>query len=1760
MIKVSGYNLDGILHQNKRTIIYSGRRESDNVEIILKSLAGEYPSPDQIANIKTEFKILDTIDAPNVIKPIKLIEYDGKPVIVMESVGGDSLGNLLAKEDLSIKKFLSLAISITDGIESIHEKKIIHKDINIHNIVWDTKNSRCKIIDFSLASDLAKESLPVLNASQLEGNLAYISPEQTGRMNRAIDYRTDYYSLGITLYKMATNVLPFDSEDPSELVHCHIAKVPPLPHEINNKIPKVISEIIMKLISKNAEDRYQSIHGLKYDLEKCATALKNNKITDFEIASHDVSNRLQFPDMLFGREKYVTELLENYYKCSRGSKQIMFYSGSSGVGKTAIVNEIQKTVIDQKGFFIRGKYDHQDKNTPYSAIIQAFNEMLKRILTLSEEELDVWRNQIRTALGHNGQVITEIIPIVEQIIGKQTQVATIPPVESQNRFNLTFRNFVEVFASVTHPLVFFLDDIHWADQASFELISFLMGEPDLRCILFIGTYRKNEVNDEHPFLLMLEKLKREKIPWTNNAIEPLDKDQILQMISAAFGKQSKDTKQLTDLVHSKTKGNPFFVREFLKTLHKANLIHYNNASKSTEDIGWQWDIKRIQDENITDNVVTLMVDNIKNLSPKTIEAMKVACCFGVRFDLDIVARVLSKSPAHVLSDLKEAINEGLLVKETTSISFIHGRVMDATYSLLDEKTDIHYRIGKESLLLHKEKGSGENLFNIASQWNRAIDHLSKEEKGQLVDINYKAGLKAKESAAYHDSAIFFTKGAELMPETVWESDYSFAFQFHKAWSEAEYLARNFDKAENLFKDILHHAKTILEKQQIYAIMMRHYITQMKAKQALDIGKATLKQLGIPLPGKPGKIYILKEIVKSQILLRRKKSKSIIDLPEMKDERIIAAIEIMGLCTTPALTVAPDYVPMIILKVFNLSLVHGIAPMSPFAIAIYGLILSSSMGNIKKGTEFGELAVNLSNKYQNNVGRAATFYTNYVGQLHLKIAFRDRSDAYKKAVNICLEDGNFEYYGYALWDYGQSLFSMGENLNNLSNQMEKIQKKIIPLKQPQTESGYNLVYQAVENLIGNSEDKYAINGEKFNAEENIALWEEKKDISTYGNYRLFTLILHYIFGSKPETLEIARQVEKNVDIFLSLQTTMLFYLFYGLLLSSLISKNSRNKRKHLSKLKKIIKKFKMWSDACPENYINKYILLQAELSRAENKPMGETTKLYLEAIKLSNDQQITHEVAIANELMAKYYLSNNLVEIARIYMTNAYYSYMKWGCQPKMEALKQEYPQLISMEALGFEDTTAGNNMSEVSTRSSILPSSSLDLASILKNSQAISQEIRLDELLKKMMRITIENAGAEKGYFLSQKQGMWHIEAANKLDDADVQVMQSTPIESPNSTPLVSIAIVNYVERTQNSIVLNDAENDTKFNNDPYIKKYKPKSVLCMPLIKQGQVVGIIYLENNLTTNAFPEERLEVLNLLSSQAAISIDNAGLYATLEDKVKERTNKLKNALEQLEHQNQDLEEANTKIMDSIQYAQMIQTSLLPNKQTVQKYLPNSFFIWKPRDIVGGDIIYTFFSETNFIVAVIDCTGHGVPGAFMTMIASTALKRIISEENCYVPNEILSRLNFIVKTTLQQETEFALSDDGLDAAICNINMKDNVVIYSGARVPVLYFSKGEAIIINGDRHSIGYKRSDLNFKFTNHTIPIEKGTSFFMSTDGLYNQIGGKDNIPFGKQRLKNLILKNNEKPIKDQETLLLSAFDDHMKGEDRLDDLAVFGFTL
>ncbi|MDJ0734541.1 MAG: AAA family ATPase [Nostocaceae cyanobacterium] len=1518
MTNDKGYKLIEKLCESQNSIIYRGYQQANNQSVILKILKQAYPPPEKIAWFKREYEITKNLNLRGVVDVYSLENQENCWVMVVEDFGGESLEKLLPNQGFSLAEFLFLAIEIVDILGHVHQMQIMHKDINPSNIVFNPKTSQIKLIDFGISTILSRETPCLRNPNQLEGTLAYISPEQTGRMNRVIDYRTDFYSLGATFYHLLTGQLPFEIVNVMELVHSHIAKQPHPPHELKPEIPQQISDIVMKLMAKNAEDRYQSAYGLKLDLQQCYRQwLSTGEISQFFLGQQDISDRFLVAQKLYGREKEIQALLAGCERVSQGSSEMMLVSGYSGIGKSTVVQEVYKPVTQQQGYFISGKFEQFQTDIPYYSLAQAFRSLVRQLLTESESQIAVWREKLLVALHENGQVIVDLIPEIELIIGSQPPMSELAPTEAQNRFNRVFLSFIQVFTQPENPLFLFLDDLQWADRASLKLIQLLMSAPDNHYLFVIGAYRDNEVNETHPLMLTLEEIYKAKVIVNHIHLTCLDLFDINQLIADTVKSSPDKTMPLAELVLAKTNGNPFFINEFLSLVYREELLtpDYNHG-------GWQWNLQGIKTQNITENAAELMVKRIEKLNEDTQKTLKLAACIGNQHDLQTLITVSQQSPQDIvkhlwlgitegiilpLSDVYKLIEfdvEGLLDQVTVKYKFAHDRIQQAVYSLIPEtdKKLIHLQVGQLLLQNTPLDRLEQTIFDIVNQLNLGRELINQQPKrDELAQLNLIAGKKAKKSAAYKSAFKYLQIGLSLLGESSWEKQYDLCLGLYVEAAELAYLNHDWEQMENLAGVVQQQAQTMLDMVKAYQVRIRAYCNQKQLLEAVKTGREILGYLGINLPETPSQLDIENALKKTKNAWQGKKPLELIDLPVMTAADKLAVISILFELIHPTYNLLPKLSWLITLTIVDLSIEYGNTAVSAIGYVTYGIILCGFVQDIDSGYQFGQLALNLVEKLNAKHLKGCVIFFVYTFIIPWKKHLRETLKPSLEAYQLSMETGDIQYAFLSVHTYSYHGYWMGMELEKLEKEIAKYSNVMAQGGQEYVQTFQNRYWQVVLNLMGQSDNPCYLIGKSYDENEMLPIITEANDCYSIFELYLHKMIFCYLFDNLSQVIEYIAIVENNLESAHSLRSIVSFN-FYDSLVNMAIFPDTPdvNKQHILDKVAANQKKMQLWADHAPMNCLHKFYLVKAELARILGKD-GEAREYYDYAITLAQENEYLNEEALAYELAGKFYLAKNQKHIARHYLQDAHYSYQRWGAIAKVKHLEARYPQLLVTVSTNILQTRLNTSI----TDSNKTTSGVLDLNSIFKASQTISGEIIPNKLLEKLMKIMLENAGAEKGLLILNQEANWVIEAEGTVDSDNITTLQSLPVNSinpANQLPLLSVAIINYVAHTQENVVLNDAAHQGEFTRDPYIISTQPKSILCTPLLYQGKLSGILYLENNLTTGAFTSDRIEVLSILSAQAAISIENALLYRQLEDynrnlelKVEERTHELSQTLE-------------------------------------------------------------------------------------------------------------------------------------------------------------------------------------------------------------------------------------------------------------------------
>ncbi len=1498
MLTVHGYQTLKQIYESHNSLIYRALRQHDQQPVVLKLLKEGFPSPSELTRYRQEYEITRTLhqsgQLSHVIQAYSVEKYHNTLVIVLEDFCGESLKILANKQSFDFQQYLAMAVEVAKGLVEIHQHHVIHKDINPSNVVFNQDTGIIKIIDFGIATVLKRENTSAQNPTQLEGTLSYISPEQTGRMNRSIDYRTDFYAFGVMLYEWFCGCLPFSSTDSLELIHCHLARHPVSPLKVKPDLPPVLAEIILKLLEKSAEKRYQSATGLLADLENCLQQWQiQQKIESFPLGYHDLSEQFHLPQSLYGREKEVQVLLDSFENICRGNTALLLVAGYSGVGKSFLVNEVYKPLTEKRGYFIGGKFDQYQRNIPYSAFTQAFNEFCTYLLTETAEKLAEWQNKILSAIGQNGQVLIEVIPRLELVLGKQPKVPTVSLQEAQNRFNRVLQQFLRAIGQQQHPLVVFIDDLQWADSASLNLLQLLMTDSSSEYILFIGAYRDNEVNNTHPLTSMVQVLPKEKV--RSITLPNLAYDNVNQFIADALLSSPNITAPLTTLVYNKTQGNAFFTNTFLRSLYEEGLLQLDLVQQC-----WTWDLAKINQKNLTDNVVDLMADKLKRFEEKQQHILMLAACIGNKFNLETLAIINETEAYHALQALWPAISEGFIIpldnhyklvqveyeNQLSSIRnesniawfrFQHDKVQQAAYSLIDDtkRKPIHLAIARLLLANTPETEQEDRLFDIVNQFNNGFSLITDaEEQVKIAELNLSAGRKAKAAAAYAPALSYFQTGLTLLGEDCWQQHYNLALALTEEAAEAAFLTTDFDLMQQLVEQVLQHAQQALDQVTVYEVLIQAHIAQGHPLEAVQKALTILALLGIVLPEQPKRSYIQYLSWQARFALSGKEIEQLFDLPSMTHPHYLAAMRIMASVNFAAYYVAPDLFIAISLKLFLLSLKYGNSDCAALAYASCGLVFCFVNNDIERGYRLGLLALKILENSENARFRAKTIFIFNIFIRHWKEPLVNSLKPLQQTHHLGLETGDLETAALSAFLYVCHAYCAGQPLPSVAKQGLDYQQAITGLKQEITLHRNAIYCQAVLNLLGETEEPCVLTGEVYSETTMLPKQIQIDNKTVLCRFYSNKLMLCYLFEEYEQAAHYAELTQRYAIAGKALIIIPIALFYDSLTQLALANDVAPHQRRHLlHRVQHNQRQLKYWTLHAPMNFLHKYQLIQAEYYRVIGEEQN-ARSAYETAISLAHEHEYLQEEALAYELAGRFYLTRNFLPLAQFYLQSARYCYTCWGAQAKVKQLEALYPQfLLAQHHHNIANTQLSVQESDSSER--------LELGTVLKASQALAEEIVLKHLLEKLMKIVLENAGAQHGFLLLEDQGQWWISAQASVERGN-QVLQPVAIASLSAEQApFALSVVNYVIRTHEPVVLHHAWQEGLFIRDNFITKHKTLSLLCLPLVNQGHLNGVLYLENNLAIGMFTPERLKILTLLSAQMAISINNARLYRSLAD---------------------------------------------------------------------------------------------------------------------------------------------------------------------------------------------------------------------------------------------------------------------------------------
>lgn len=1473
---------DRLIYESHKSKVFC-RTEGSGPAYAVKVLTYEFPTPEDIAQFHNEFDIIHGLELQGVRRAIRKSRENNRHVVVMEWVDGEPLNEAFRGKSGDIIDALHIAIAATGALAEIHENGITHRDISPHNLLVDLQERRVWLIDFGISTNLNLKQPYVGNPDRIDGTISYVSPEQTGRMNRTVDYRTDLYSFGATLYEMLAGAVPFEGRDATELVHAHLAQMQEPLSERNPAVPQVLSDIVDRLLAKNADDRYQSARGVRHDLERCLAEYEaTGDIAAFPLGEADYSSVFRLPQKLYGREAEVAGIIQAYEDCADGARKLLLVGGYSGTGKTALVNEVHKPITARRGYFCSGKFDQLQRATPYFAFIEAFRDLIDTLLTEDEDKLETLRERLQEALGEEGRVLTNVLPNLEHIVGEQPPVPEVGGAEAQARFHYVFRKFVRVLCTAEHPVAIFIDDLQWADSASLGLLNVLMTDPEGGHLLLICAYRENEVDPTHPFILTVDEVRESGLVPDEIRVENLAEADLVALLSDALLADAAAVTPLARLVHDKTRGNAFFATEFLKSLADESLLQFD-----FDTARWTWDANLIAQKSIADNVVDLMAGKVLRLEPGSQEVLKLAACVGNRFDLETLCWITGAEGETVSAQLKQGLAEGLVLPlGKGAFKFSHDRIQQAVYSLIpeDEREQVHLKIGRRLQSHLADTDDAARVFDIANQLNLGRALLERaDEIIALAELNLDAGRRAKLNSAFPTALEYLEHGIALVegqPDP-WRNHYDLSLALYTEATEAAYLSGKFNRMDGWFHQILEHGKTTLEKVKPYEIRILAYKAENRFMDAITTGLDLLEQLGERFPRNPGMVHVFRDLATTHMALRGRSNDDLMALPLMTDPEKRAAMRIIADITSSVYWGMPNLVPLIVFRMVRLSLAYGNHPVSCFAYGSYGVLMCGVLGQMRVGYRYGQLALDLLDKLNAKEWKAQIYVTPYALIFHWNEHVRNTLRPLQQSFQIGMETGLIEFACVNTNIYCIQSFLCGRPLERVAEETRAYSVLYQQFKQ-ETNYNYNEVFrQAMLNLIGRSNDPVKLTGEAYDEDKMLAQNVERSDKTGTFFIHFNKMLLCYYFHRYDEAWIHAQEARKLLDAVLAKFEIPNLHFYAALTALALAERSHGRKRLALiARARMDTAKLKRWARFAPVNYRHKYDLCAAELARIRGRENAARVA-YDRAAAGASENDYLHEQALAYELAGRFYADTGRMVLAEFHLKAAYNTYREWGAGAKLRDLGETYPKYLT----GGEPTANASGVGTTST--ALIDGSHLDITSVLKASTTISSEVVPSNLLSVLMRIVLENAGAQRGFLLLDSVGDLRVQAHGEDGGETLEVMQGTPIDDCQD---LSVPLVKFVHRTGEAVVVADAATDSRVKGQPYLEQHQPRSILCVPIVNKGKGVGVLYLENNLTVGAFTRDRVDLLTLLSGQIAVSIDNAMLYEQLEQKVAERTAEL------------------------------------------------------------------------------------------------------------------------------------------------------------------------------------------------------------------------------------------------------------------------------
>lgn len=1548
---IEQYTILQTIHKSSNSIIYRAQHTTDGRSVVLKAPSNPEATTRDIARMLHQYELMKGIRLQGITNIYDIHYTDKSAYLILEDFQGEGLQEYMLRKRLGLKEVLSIGIEVADALADLHAAGVLHRDIKPHNLLINPETGQVKITDFGTAIALQIHTQPRMASGQrLDGTLAYMAPEQTDRINRSVDQRSDLYSLGVTLFQLLTGVRPFQSNEALELIHCHIARKPPNPQEIDPSIPSIVADIVLKLLAKNPDERYQSAEALKADLLLCLDQLKQQgKIEAFPLGRQGLAEQFQIPQKLYGREKELDILLKAFERVSQGDSEFLLISGYSGVGKSALVRESQQAIVQKYGYFGSGKFDQYKRDIPYNALLQALNELVTQMLQEPEEQRAELVAVLHKQVGAGWNSLLELLPSVNELSApfsiEQDSSAngTSPPIPQ------VLEQTIAVLARPEQPIVIFLDDLQWADQASLQFLQNFL-QSSIKNMLLLGAYRDNEVGPGHSLTLTIEAIESKSTKLQHLRLPALLSKHVSQLLSDTCQASESYLQPLVDVVYNKTLGNPFFINQFLTSLYQERLLYFNSEAQS-----WQWDLEQIEQRYATANVIEFMSEKLKKLPESSLRALMYAACIGSRFDAQLLAKVRKQSLNDTLTELESALNEGLIIPLNTDFMllksyahaiddeassselnsecrFMHDRIQHAAYSLLDEATkrEVHLAIGKQLLNSLSPSEQHERIFDIVNQINLGFaSSQDSNDRLRFAELNLIAAKQARSSAAYSSAASYLEAAMVCLPADKWEAHYELSKQIFEQRAHCEAMLHNFAVAEGYLKELASHTAESHIRARLYVDMLDIYYSIHANQRAIDLGLQALAEFGLHFPPTESEraALVVPSFERLQKSLQGRAIRDLVDLPAATDQTQMELMHLMLTLGTVSYAIAPMLFQLLSIETILINIKYGHNHVSAYAYSCYGVMVLGAFNDRKTANEYVQLALALNEKFPNPAYSGRIKVGAYGMISHWFMPLEEAAVLLRTAIEECMRVGDQLYTVFGIW-YSLALdLVLGHELQAVLAEIYRHFDFIYHSQNSTLQNNAFMLRHMVFALQGKVSNRENLSNDQFD-EARFLEHKEEQAIHVMYVYHAYSMFMHYWLGNLPEALRHANASKDYLIAMVGQPLPVEVDFIHGLIYCQLYETASPKERafylheaeEHLSHIHDVVADFAYTFGA-------KEQLLSAEIARIKGDLLAADDH-YAAALELASQQQSLHVIALANELLAKFYLQRKRQRLVPIYMTDAYLTYLKWGANAKAQILLDSYSDQIMIQ--DPDDIYLSERQITPSTSKSdqVQPGELLDMETVLKASQVIASEIELPQLIQKLMAIMLEHAGAQRGVLLLQGEQELEITAVYQIDPEQLRQNLGPLTKHSDELPVSLIELIN--ERNA-PIVIQDAIKEEPFKKDPYIKQHKSKSILVLPLLHQQRLTGILYLENNLTSHVFTVHKLELLRLLSSQAVIALENALLYA----KAQRISEELRLANEQLQVElieRAQAEEAQRRLQEEVIHAQKtalaeLSTPLIP-----------------------------------------------------------------------------------------------------------------------------------------------------------------------------------------------------------------------------------------